>query len=216
MDRTTHWDAVYDSKSDAELSWFQQEPALSLQLIREACPPPARVVDVGGGTSVLVDRLLDAGYRAAVLDVSDAALRRVKSRVGDRAAGVQWVVGDVTELADIGRFDLWHDRAVFHFLTDAADRRRYVDLAFRTVSPGGHVVIGAFAPDAPPRCSGLEVRRYDAEALATEFGDRFRFVRDLTETHVTPWGTRQPFTYVVLRADAREPARSHAPPRSAG
>jgi SAM-dependent methyltransferase len=156
MDRKTHWEDVYTRRAETEVSWFQPEPALSLALIRAACPAGGRVIDVGGGASVLVDRLLDAGFeRPAVLDVSGAALARSRARLGpDGAARVEWVEADVTAAADVGTFDLWHDRAVFHFLTAPDDRRAYVGLATRTVRPRGHLVLATFAADGgPTRCS---------------------------------------------------------------
>jgi SAM-dependent methyltransferase len=143
--------------------------------------------------------LLDMGYTVAVLDVSDEALGRARERLGARAGQVRWIVADVTEVADVGRFDVWHDRAAFHFLTSRYDRRRYVGLLKRTVPPGGHAVIATFAPDGPARCSGLEVVRYDGESLARELGDDFELLRSVPETHVTPWGQPQSFQYSAFR-----------------
>jgi len=161
--------------------------------------PSGAVIDVGGGASPLAGRLLDVGYAVAVLDVSAEALTRAKARLGARAGQVVWIVADVTEAADVGRFDLWHDRAAFHFLTSPYDRRRYVGLLRRTVPPGGHAVIATFALDGPDQCSGLDVVRYDGESLARELGDEFELLRSVPETHITPWGIPQSFQYSVFR-----------------
>lgn len=199
MNRQEHWETVYREKGDAELSWFQAQPAVSLSLIESLTPPPRSVVDVGGGQSALAGELLGRGVaEIAVLDISSAAVERGKKRLGQRADQVRWIVGDVLDAQDLGACDLWHDRAVFHFLTDADDRRRYVAVASRAVRPGGHVILATFAPTGPEKCSGLPVRRYDASQLAAEFGGSFRLERSTAESHATPWGKSQDFTYVVL------------------
>jgi SAM-dependent methyltransferase len=198
MSRQDHWDKVYASKSDAEVSWTQAEPRTSLALIAEVCPS-GRVIDVGGGTSSLAERLLDAGYSAAVLDISATALARAKARLGARADQIRWIVADVTRQADVGTFDLWHDRAVFHFLTEQADRVAYVAMMSRTVPAGGHAVIATFALDGPEMCSGLPVRRYDGAKLAAELGASFQWLKSVPETHLTPWGKPQSFQYSVFR-----------------
>ena len=192
-----HWETVYASKSDAELSWTQAEPATSLALIAEACSADS-VIDVGGGTSPLAGRLLDRGYAVTVLDISQAAIDRARERLGTRASGVEWIVADVTAGPDLGNFDVWHDRAVFHFLTAAADRAAYVALLTRTVTKGGHAVIATFAPDGPEKCSGLEVRRYDGNTLAAELGSRFRLLKSVRELHRTPWNAPQSFQYSLF------------------
>ena len=157
------------------------------------------VIDVGGGASPLAGRLLDAGYAVTVLDLSAPALGRAKARLGARAASVGWIVADVTDVQDVGRFDLWHDRAAFHFLTHPRERARYGSLLRRTVPAGGHAVIATFAPDGPPQCSGLDVARYSGESLARELGPAFERLRTVPETHVTPRGTPQSFQYSVFR-----------------
>lgn len=201
LDRKAHWERVYGSKGEAEVSWYQQDPRLSLELIESVAPDRrGRIVDVGGGASVLVDRLLDLPFeRIAVLDISEAALDRARSRLGERAGRVEWIVADVTESPELGAFDVWHDRAVFHFLTAAEDRRKYVELARRTVPEGGHLIVATFAGGGPKRCSDLEVCRYDARSLAAELGEGFALVRDATEVHTTPRGAAQEFTYGVFR-----------------
>jgi SAM-dependent methyltransferase len=194
-----HWESVYAAKGDAEVSWTETEPRRSLALIADVCPPPGRVIDVGGGTSALAGRLLDAGYAVAVLDISEAALARSRDRLGERAKDIRWIAADVTAGPVLGQFDVWHDRAVFHFLTDAADRAAYMSLLARTVPSGGHVVVATFASDGPERCSGLEVRRYDPETLAAELGPAFALVTSTRETHITPWGKPQSFQYSVFQ-----------------
>ncbi len=167
-ERKAHWEGIYASRAATDVSWYQAEPALSLQLIGAVAPARAgRIIDVGGGASVLVDRLLDGPFeRIAVLDLSETALGEARSRLGGRAERVQWIAADLTEVRDLGRFDVWHDRAVFHFLTDAEDRAEYVGLARRTVPEGGHLIIATFADDGPRQCSNLDVRRYNADSLA--------------------------------------------------
>jgi SAM-dependent methyltransferase len=192
-----HWDSVYASKSDAELSWTQAEPATSLALIEEVCPS-GRVIDVGGGTSLLAERLLDRGYAVTVLDISEAAIERARQRLGDRATHARWMVADVTAGPDMGTFDVWHDRAVFHFLTASGDRAAYRALLARTVLVGGHAAIATFALDGPERCSGLEVRRYDGPALAAELGPRFHLIKSVPELHRTPWNAAQSFQYSLF------------------
>jgi 2-polyprenyl-3-methyl-5-hydroxy-6-metoxy-1,4-benzoquinol methylase len=198
MSRKEHWESIYSARSDSEVSWTQVDPRTSLALIHHVLPGGA-VIDVGGGTSVLGQRLLEQGYAVAVLDISQAALDRARQRLGDKAAEVRWIVADVTAIEEVGQFDVWHDRAVFHFLTDAGDRSKYIALAERTVRVGGHLIIGTFALDGPEKCSGLPVERYDGRKLAEPFGDGFVLKKEIAETHVTPWGKPQRFTYAVLQ-----------------
>jgi ubiquinone/menaquinone biosynthesis C-methylase UbiE len=200
-DSKAHWEAVYATKGEVAVSWYQAEPRLSLELIRAVAPADGgRIIDVGGGASVLVDRLLDLPFeRIAVLDIAETALSKARSRLGERAKRVEWIKADVTEIEDVGTFDVWHDRAVFHFLTDAADRRKYADLARQTVPKGGHLVIASFAQDGPKRCSGLDVCRYDAGSMTAELGEEFSLTREARETHMTPWNTTQAFFYGVFR-----------------
>lgn len=197
--RRRHWEAIYHERGEDELSWHQDEPKQSLQLITGISSKSDRIVDVGGGSSPLVGRLHRAGYkRVVVLDISRSALARNRARLVNRGHGIRYRVGDVLALRRIGRFDVWHDRAVFHFLTSAEERRRYVDLATRTLPVGGHAILATFSLDGPEKCSGLPVQRYDALGLATEFGDKFALRASRTERHRTPWNAIQPFTYVVL------------------
>jgi SAM-dependent methyltransferase len=197
--RRQHWETVYQNKAEQELSWHQDDPALSLRLIREVATTGSRVIDVGGGSSALAGRLLVAGItEVTVLDISAAALDRGKSRIGVRHDRIRWIAADVTTIGEVGQFDIWHDRAVFHFLTRPEDRRKYIAVAERTIPLGGHLVIGTFAVDGPDKCSGLEVVRYDAPKLAADFGAGFALKKSLAETHMTPWGKPQQFTYAVF------------------
>lgn len=204
MDRKAHWEHVYQTKADDEVSWFESDPRRSLDLISEAIAGGARsVIDIGGGTSLLVDHLLEAGIeRIAVLDVSDAALARARARLGSLAAAVTWISGDVTETANLGAYDVWHDRAVFHFLTAEQDRRAYASLAAATVPAGGHVVMATFGPQGPTQCSGLEVVRYDAEGITRALGPAFTLMHSSIRLHDTPSGGTQEFLYSLLRRNS--------------
>lgn len=172
-----------------------------MELIGAFAPAESgRIIDVGGGASVLVDRLLRRSFgRIAVLDISTSALATSRKRLGGQAERVDWIAADITAIDEVGIFDLWHDRAVFHFLTDAADRRKYVDLAQRTITRGGHLILATFADDGPTRCSNLDVRRYNADSMAAELGEGFTLVRQERETHTTPAGSSQAFFYGVFR-----------------
>lgn len=196
-----HWEAIYRERPPEAVSWYQAEPALSLALIEAAgTGPQSRLVDVGGGASRLVDRLLDRGWRdVTVLDIADSALQAARERLGVRAAAVTWVVADVRGYRPRRPFDVWHDRAVFHFLTDAADRERYRETLEGALAPGGHAVIATFAPEGPERCSGLPVARYDGERLVATLGPAFRLLEERAEAHYTPAGRPQAFRYCLLR-----------------
>jgi SAM-dependent methyltransferase len=202
--RQEHWEKVYQSKAPDDVSWHQVRPEVSLDLIgRAGIAKDAGIIDVGGGASTLVDHLLRAGYsRLAVLDISRAALEHSRTRLGEDAPLVEWMVGDVTEFTPPHPFALWHDRAVFHFFTVAADRRRYVAALRRTVSVGGQVIIAAFAPHGPEKCSGLEVCRHDAASVCAELGAEFELLEQVEETHRTPWETEQAFGYFRFRRKA--------------
>jgi SAM-dependent methyltransferase len=197
LDSKAHWEDVYNQKRAEETSWHQDEPALSLELIeRSAIGRDAALIDIGGGASRLVDRLLALGYSdLTVLDISAAALRQVQERLGGRAAEVRWEVADVTRFEPGRPFGLWHDRAVFHFLTRPDDRRAYVDRLTQWVEPGGQVIIAAFAADGPRRCSGLDIVRYDAAKLGAELGGEFILQEEQREIHLTPAGREQRFGF---------------------
>jgi SAM-dependent methyltransferase len=197
INRHAHWQNVYTTKGEKEVSWFQERPAMSLELIAASgAAPGSAIVDIGGGTSRLVDALLDAGYRnLTVLDLSEAALAVARERVGPRAAAVRWVAGDVTIWQPAEQYDVWHDRATFHFLTAASDRQAYITRLKTALRIGGQAIIGTFALDGPERCSGLPVLRYDSESLGKSLGSRFRLLESRGEDHRTPWDTMQHFQF---------------------
>ncbi|HVX23410.1 MAG TPA: class I SAM-dependent methyltransferase [Acidimicrobiales bacterium] len=195
-----HWDAVYTTKATDDVSWFQSEPATSLDLLSRWAPPGGSIVDVGAGTSTLVDRLADAGsFDVTLVDVSAEALDVVRRRLDDRAGRVSFEVADIRSWVPTRTFDAWHDRAVFHFLVEPDDQQAYVRLASTAVAPGGVVVLATFAADGPATCSGLPTARYDADDLARLFAPAFVLEHHHREEHVTPWGAVQPFSWVVLR-----------------
>jgi len=195
-----HWETVYQSKAADRVSWFQEHAAKSLEMIRSVRATLSdRIIDVGGGASTLVDDLLaDGCQRMSVLDLSEAALNVAKSRLGEASKRVQWIAGDIRDVnLPVAGFDIWHDRAVFHFLTEQADRTAYVRQVQKAVRPGGHVIVATFAPDGPEQCSGLPVRRYGAGELHGEFGPAFQLIGHSSETHKTPWGSEQRFVYCL-------------------
>ena len=200
-DRTTHWQNVYATKGEAEVSWFQDTPAISLEMIRAASPDQnAAIIDIGGGASRLVDALLQDGYRnLAVLDISANALDAVKQRIGAAASAVDWIVADATTWQPVKSYDIWHDRAAFHFLTDPHDRAAYVERLRSAVAAGGHVIIATFAPDGPEKCSGLPVQRHDSASLSSGLGPEFELVVTRSEIHHTPWHSTQAFQFSRFR-----------------
>ena len=197
-----HWEAVYGTKLPDAVSWYQPHLMESLKYVQATgLGAAAAIIDVGGGESTLVDDLLAAGCRdLTLLEISETALDVCRDRLGAKGAGVQWLAADVLS-ADLptARFDIWHDRAVFHFLTSDADRRRYVALALRAIRPGGYAIVGTFGPEGPEKCSGLNVARYDSAALHGEFGAPFELLASSIEDHHTPWGARQQFVYCFCR-----------------
>jgi SAM-dependent methyltransferase len=201
VDRRQHWETVYGNKAVDEVSWFQPHAASSLRLIEGCADKNAHIIDVGGGASVLVDDLLDAGYRnLTVLDLAESALAVSRARLGARAQSVQWIAADITRAElPAAHYDVWHDRAVFHFLTDPADRARYVEQVLKSVKPGGHVIVAAFGPGGPLQCSGLDVMRYAPGSLHAEFGAPFRLLGHEVEIHHTPTGQEQEFVYCYCR-----------------
>lgn len=202
MNRKQHWEQVYATKASDSVSWFQEHAEHSLRIIRHTgLGKDAAIIDVGGGTSTLVDDLLAEGYAdLTVLDLSAAALAVARQRLGKLADSAHWIEGDITRATfPLHRFDIWHDRAVFHFLTDPADRHAYVEQVMRAVRPGGHVIVATFAEDGPEKCSGLPVMRYHPESLHAEFGDAFLLTGHEKEAHHTPFGTVQQFVYCYCR-----------------
>ena len=199
--RSAHWENVYATKGENEVSWFQENPAPSLELIDLAqLAPDSQLIDIGGGASRLVDGLVARGFQnVTVLDLSESALSAAKARLGEHANHVQWVVADVTTWQPRQIYDLWHDRAAFHFLTDDAARSAYVDRLKKALKPGGHVIVGTFALNGPERCSGLPVTRHDAASLAAILGPEFELIDTRPHEHVTPWGSTQHFQFSTFR-----------------
>ena len=204
MDTRQHWEDVYRRKAEQDVSWFQTEPGLSLELIRgTGISKQEPIVDVGAGASRLMDRLLAEGYTdLTAVDIAEAALQKSRARLGDAAARVLWFAADVTRWQAPKQYKLWHDRAVFHFLTEAADRAAYRRTLESALRPQGYAIIASFAPDGPERCSGLPVQRYSPESLAAELGPNFRLVDRRSEAHTTPAGMVQQFQYSVFRREA--------------
>jgi SAM-dependent methyltransferase len=204
LSRNKHWEKVYTDKTPDAVSWYQPHLQQSLRLLECAgLSRSSSIIDVGGGASTLVDDLLALGcLRLTVLDISAHALEISKGRLGTRAEAVSWIAGDITAVdLPASHFDIWHDRAVFHFLTSADDRRKYVSTLRIALRPGGHAVFATFATDGPPRCSGLDVYRYDAASLCTELGSGFNLVESASEKHQTPSNATQSFLYCLFRYD---------------
>lgn len=199
--RQSHWENVYTSKGESEVSWFQESPAPSLALIAETgAGPTSAIIDIGGGASRLVDRLIESGFQdVTVLDLSAAALNAAQGRLGERASRVHWLVADATNWAPERTYDIWHDRAAFHFLTEAGDRDAYVARLRQALKIGGHAIIATFALDGPEKCSGLPVMRYDAASLSQTLGPDFRLLSSEHSDHSTPWGSHQHFQFSVFQ-----------------
>lgn len=202
MNKQEHWENVYQTKGREEVSWFREHLDTSLRMISNTgAHKDAAIIDVGGGNSNLVDDLLDNGFAdVSVLDISAKAIRDSKERLGAKSEQVTWLVADITEVElPSNHFDVWHDRAVFHFLTGAEDRRKYVELVMRSLKRGGHIIVASFSLDGPKKCSGLDVMRYSPESMHDEFGNAFELVESIGETHNTPFGTTQDFVYCYCR-----------------
>jgi 2-polyprenyl-3-methyl-5-hydroxy-6-metoxy-1,4-benzoquinol methylase len=204
MDVETHWETIYKTKAADAVSWYRPHLEVSLGLIdRAAASSAAAIIDVGGGESTLVDDLVRRGFcNVTVLDISATALEATQQRLGQSAEQVRWISADVTQVSlPRHSFDVWHDRAVFHFLTADEDRAAYVRNVLNAMRPGGFVIVSTFGPEGPTRCSGLEVMRYDSEALHRQFGVGFRLVESSKELHHTPWGAAQQFLYCYCRVE---------------
>ena len=201
--RQAHWENVYTTKGENEVSWFQQSPAPSLELImRTGATSKSAIIDIGGGASRLVDHLIEQGFEdVSVLDLSGAALKAAKARLGARADRVHWLVADATIWEPVKRYDIWHDRAAFHFLTDENDRAAYSERLTRGLKTGGHAIIATFALDGPEKCSGLPVARYDSASLGRMLGTTFILVHTQRHEHATPWDSRQIFQFSVFRRE---------------
>ena len=200
----SHWEAVYGGKAPDAVSWYRAHLERSLDLIERSCADrAASIIDVGGGESTLIDDLLAKGYRRiTVLDISEKALEVAQQRLGPRSKQVTWITADITTAKlPVQAYDIWHDRAVFHFLTVATDRAAYVRQVALSVKAGGHVIVATFGPEGPTKCSGLDVVRYDADSLHGEFGTAFKLEGYATEIHRTPFGTTQQFLYCLCRVE---------------
>lgn len=203
-DRQTHWQEVWTSKDHERTSWFQDDPAPSLRLIAGLSPRRGTaMVDVGGGRSALAGRLVEQGFaNVAVLDIAEAALARAHAELGALGDDVTWIHADVLDWRPVpGLYDIWHDRAAFHFLTDPADQAAYAAVLRRALAPGGHAIVATFAPDGPQRCSGLPVQRHDGASLLAALGPGLTLLSEERETHLTPGGVEQRFCWCVLRRD---------------
>ncbi|MDO9501740.1 trans-aconitate 2-methyltransferase [Falsiroseomonas sp.] len=199
-DPLAHWQSTYAAKGEDEVSWFQDNPEPSLALIEEIATPSSAVIDIGAGASRLADALLQRGFSdLTVLDLSSSALAAAKARIGDSDDHITWIVADVTTWEPTRTYDVWHDRAAFHFLITEPDRKAYLARLERALKPRGHAIIATFALDGPERCSGLPVMRYDADSLARTLGAAFLSVNTRRHDHVTPWGTSQAFQFGVFR-----------------
>lgn len=197
-----HWEAIHRAKAASQLSWYQQRASMSIDFITHTgVDRSSRIIDIGGGISTLVDALLAQGFTClTVLDVSGSALQAARQRLGESASRVAWIEADITQvLLPEQAYSVWHDRAVFHFLTRADDRQRYLNALRRSLRPGGHAIVATFALDGPSKCSGLEVARYSAESLASEFGNGFALLDSAKESHITPSGAEQRFLYCHFR-----------------
>lgn len=199
-DLSVHWENVYATKDAAEVSWFEESPALSLELIVDAYDGRGGVIDIGGGASQLAGALVEAGYApVAVLDLSANALAVAKANLGNKADAVEWIVADVTDWHPSRRFDVWHDRAAFHFLTEPAQQHAYAKALRAALKPDGIAIIGTFAPDGPERCSGLPVAKHNAFSIAAILGDGFDLISEQRHDHVTPGGSVQKFQFSTFR-----------------
>lgn len=204
MNRHAHWEQVYATKAETEVSWYQPHAATSLRLIQAAAPDRgAAIIDIGAGASTLVDDLLAKGYRnLALLDISETALSRSKARLHEQAANLTWIAADITEWSPPRTWDLWHDRAVFHFLVEREQQDAYIAALTAATKPGASIILSTFALDGPEKCSRLPVQRYSPDSLATRLGSAFTLTDQLQEAHKTPWGSEQRFSYAVLKRRA--------------
>lgn len=200
LDRVAHWENVYSAKQTTEVSWFEAEPTTSLNLLEQMLPQGGEIIDVGGGASFLVDRIVSKGtWDITVLDISSTAIEHTKRRLGAAAAKVSWICEDITETKQLKRYDAWHDRAVFHFLTNPMDRQAYLDRLNESLKSGGYFIVATFAPDGPEKCSGLPVCRYSLEELEVTLRSAYRTIASSQHDHLTPTGKIQRFTLAVFQ-----------------
>jgi 2-polyprenyl-3-methyl-5-hydroxy-6-metoxy-1,4-benzoquinol methylase len=200
-ERQAHWDSVFASKTLEERTWYESTPSIALDLLQQlSLPKDAAIIDIGGGDSLLVDHLLDLGYRnVSVLDISTKALEKAQARLQERASLVQWICSDVTDFTADHLYDFWHDRAAFHFLTTESDIQHYAQTAARAIKPGGFLVIGTFSEQGPKKCSGLEVKQYSEESLVQIFGNQFKKIYCQQVEHLTPTQAIQQFIFCVFK-----------------
>ncbi|MBZ4192011.1 class I SAM-dependent methyltransferase [Niabella beijingensis] len=201
FNRKEHWESIYNTKQSDEVSWYEATPVASLDFIRRFnIPVTARIIDIGGGDSFFADHLLELGYRdITVLDISAAAIERTKKRLGQKAEMIQWIVADAAHFQPASRYDFWHDRAAFHFLTKEEDISGYLNAAQKGIAPNGILVIGTFATDGPRKCSGIEVKRYSARSMTNRLKSFFRKITCITTDHHTPFHTLQRFVFCSFR-----------------
>lgn len=201
FDRKSHWETIYQTKKLSEVSWYQPKPQTSLDFIQESnLDLDAKIIDVGGGDSFLVDHLLDLGYTdISVLDISKNAINRAKERLGSRADQVKWIVSDISEFQPEESYDLWHDRAVFHFLTDQEEIAKYVQTLQQHLHPNGTFILGTFATDGPLKCSGIEITQYSPESMEALFSSSFKKIKCLKTQHPTPSNATQNFTFCLFK-----------------
>lgn len=201
MDPKSHWEGIYQENKPNEVSWFQPKMAISLDLIKSVeTRKDARIIDIGGGASTLVESLLADGYKnLSVLDISGSALAKIKDRLKERTNQIEWFETSILDFASSKKFDLWHDRAVFHFLVNSRDRAIYLENLKSCLNPNGHFIVATFAIDGPLKCSGLEVVRYDENLMKKEVGKDFELIKSCNEIHKTPWDTEQKFTYFLFK-----------------
>jgi 2-polyprenyl-3-methyl-5-hydroxy-6-metoxy-1,4-benzoquinol methylase len=203
MDKETskaHWEKIYAEKLPQEVSWYQSEPTISLQIMKNISDQNSRIIDVGAGESVLVDHLVDLGYlNLSVLDISGKAIDHVKQRLQGKAKNIEWHEQDVTQYIPLHAYDIWHDRAVFHFLTNHESRSAYIEVLQNSTKKGSYVIIATFSKEGPQKCSGLDVVQYNDSTIQQVFGDEFQLLASQTETHITPSGNEQKFIYFLFR-----------------
>jgi SAM-dependent methyltransferase len=204
FDRKQHWEKIYHTKMLNEVSWYQPTPQTSLDFLEQfRIPLTAKIIDVGGGDGFFIDHLLELGYtNVTVLDISEAAIERAKIRLGERADDVKWIIADAADFVPPEKYDFWHDRAAFHFLTNDNEIRRYIATAQRNIHPGGIMVVGTFSETGPLKCSGIEIRQYSETSMTDAFGPFFEKIRCITVDHVTPFQTIQNFTFCSFRKTA--------------
>ena len=201
FNRKSHWENIYTTKELHEVSWFQPIPETSLNFIRELCPNKlAKIIDVGGGDSLLVDHLLELGYQdLSVLDISEAAVTRAKHRLGEKAERVTWIVADIATFEPTAQYDLWHDRAAFHFLTNETEIKHYQEITRNHIVPNGHLVLGTFSDQGPKKCSGIDITQYTETTMSALFTERFEKVTCIYVNHPTPFNSMQHFIFCVFK-----------------